>query len=130
MTCRPFIAFCLATGLVAAAGADEAGRAEYLASCASCHGETGAGDGPLAELMTVSMPALTGLSAANDGAFPMLKVIQVIDGRVGIRGHGYPMPVWGARYKADAMGSGDYAAEIETRGRLLSLALYLQSIQE
>jgi mono/diheme cytochrome c family protein len=133
MTFKPIIALCLAAGLTTgfnAASADEAGRAEYLASCASCHGDAGAGDGPLAELMTVPVPGLTGLSAANEGAFPMLEVIQVIDGRTGVRGHGYPMPVWGARYKAEAMEAGDYAAEIETRGRVLSLALYLQSIQE
>ncbi|MFP4328956.1 MAG: c-type cytochrome [Paracoccaceae bacterium] len=130
MILKPFMALCLAAGLSSVANADEAGRAEYLASCASCHGEAGAGDGPLAEMMTVPVPGLTGLSAANDGAFPMLETIQVIDGRTGMRGHGYPMPVWGARYKAEAMGAGDYSAEIRARGRVLSLALYLQSIQE
>ena len=110
--------------------AEEVGEAEYIAACASCHGASGAGDGPLADLMTVEVPSLTGLSAANDGAFPMLDVIQVIDGRTGVRGHGHPMPVWGSRYKADAMTAGEYAAEIEARGRVLSLALYIQSIQE
>ncbi|WP_371037956.1 MULTISPECIES: cytochrome c [unclassified Rhodosalinus] len=110
--------------------AEEVGEAEYVAACASCHGASGEGDGPLADLMTVEVPSLTGLSAANDGTFPMLDVIQVIDGRTGVRGHGYPMPVWGSRYKAEAMEAGEYAAEIEVRGRVLSLAMYIQSIQE
>lgn len=106
------------------------GKSEYMIACAGCHGESGKGDGPLAELMTVEVPSLTGLAAANDGEFPMLEVIQVIDGRTGVRGHGYPMPVWGSRYKAEAMEAGEYAAEIDVRGRVLSLALYIQSIQE
>ena len=107
-----------------------AGQAEYMNSCASCHGVSGTGDGPLAELMTVEVSDLTQLSAANDGAFPMLDVIMTIDGRSGIHGHGYPMPVWGNRFEADAEGMGDYASEIEVRGRVLSLAMYLQSIQQ
>lgn len=107
-----------------------AGQDEYMNYCAACHGETGTGDGPLADLMTVDVPDLTRLSEANDGSFPMLDVIMTIDGRTGIRGHGFPMPVWGNRFKADEGDIGEYAAEIETRGRTLSLALYLESIQE
>lgn len=110
--------------------ADEYGTAEFLNSCASCHGETADGDGPLADLMTVKVPSLTGLSAANDGVFPMLEVIQTIDGRQGIKGHGYPMPVWGNRYKQTIEEAGPYGAEAIVRGRILSLAYYLESIQQ
>ncbi len=110
--------------------AQDAGEHEYMNSCASCHGASGTGDGPLADLMTVDLPDLTQLSAQNDGEFPMLDVIMTIDGRSGIRGHGFPMPVWGDRFKVEASEAGNYAAEIETRGRVLSLALYLQSLQE
>lgn len=122
----------LAAGLlVAGTGfADESGKAEYMNSCASCHGASGAGDGPLAELMTVPVPALTGLSAANDGVFPMLKVIQTVDGRQGIRGHGYPMPVWGDRFSGQIENAGPYGSEVIVRGRILSLAYYLESLQE
>lgn len=110
--------------------AEELGQNEYQNSCASCHGENAAGDGPLAELMTVPVPALTGLSEANDGVFPMLDVIQTIDGRQGIKGHGYPMPVWGNRFKESAEMAGPYGAEVIVRGRILSLAYYLESIQQ
>lgn len=110
--------------------ADEVGRTEYMNSCASCHGEAADGNGPLAELMTVPVPPLTTLSAQNDGVFPMLRVIHTIDGRPGIKGHGYPMPVWGQRFKADVGNAGPYGAESVVRGRILSLALYLSSIQE
>jgi len=80
--------------------------------------------------MTVAVPSLTGLSAANDGVFPMLKVIHTIDGRQGTRGHGYPMPVWGSRFEAELEDMGPYGAEAVVRGRVLSIAYYLESIQE
>ena len=126
---RVSVALALAiTGTMSAA--DEAGKVEYMQNCATCHGESGLGDGPLAELMTVSVPGLTDLSAKNDGVFPMLKVIHTIDGRQGIRGHGYPMPVWGGRFKASVEEMGPYGAEAVVRGRILSLAYYLESIQQ
>ncbi len=125
-----YVALALFTATPALAQEEAAGRDEYLQSCASCHGQEARGDGPLAELMTVEVPDLTGIVRRNDGIFPMLDVIQIIDGRTGVRGHGFPMPVWGDRYKAGAVDEmGSHTAEIVTRGRILSLALYLQSIQ-
>jgi mono/diheme cytochrome c family protein len=127
------LALAAATALRAAAApghADEIGRAEYVEACAACHGMDGKGEGPLAELMTVEVPDVTTLAAANDGTFPMQEVIMVIDGRTGIRGHGYPMPVWGTRFAAEAGEIGAMGRELAVRGRVLSLALYLQSIQE
>jgi len=112
------------------AQAEDLGKDEYMNSCATCHGEMAKGAGPLAELMTVPVPSLTNLSAQNDGVFPMLRVIHTIDGRPGIKGHGYPMPVWGKRFEADIEAAGPYGSETLIRGRILSLALYLESIQE
>ncbi|SFP78029.1 c-type cytochrome [Tranquillimonas alkanivorans] len=122
----------IALGLSALpAGADDLGQEEFKNSCAVCHGASGMGDGPLAPVLTVPVSDLTTIEARNDGEFPLLHIIQVIDGRTGIRGHGYPMPVWGARFKAEEIEtSGPYAAEIIVRGRVLSLAYYLESLQE
>jgi mono/diheme cytochrome c family protein len=119
-----------AMALAGAAIAEETGKEEYMNSCASCHGEAADGNGPLADLMTVTVPPLTNLSAQNDGQFPMLTVIQTIDGRPGIKGHGYPMPVWGKRFQAEMADAGPYGREVLVRGRILSLALYLESIQQ
>lgn len=120
--------------MVGPASADESGMVEYMNSCASCHGADGKGAGPVASALSINIPKpLTGLSAANDGDFPMLQVIQIIDGRSGVRGHGTAsgMPVWGAVYKAPLVGEiGQYGSEAAVRGRILSLALYLESIQE
>ncbi|TCO69428.1 hypothetical protein EV655_11559 [Rhodovulum euryhalinum] len=102
-----------------------------MRACASCHGESGLGQGPIAEFLTIPVPGLNRLSAENDGAFPMLQVIQIIDGRTGVRSHGEPMPIWGDLFKTPLVGGmGDYGAEVIVRGRVLSIAYYLESIQE
>lgn len=99
--------------------------------CAVCHGESAKGTGPLAPLLNVEVPDLTGLAKRNDGEFPMLKVIQIIDRRTGVRGHGGPMPIWGDYFKAAAVErAGEYGAELIVRGRILAIAQYLESIQE
>lgn len=72
---------------------------------------------------------LTGLAARNDGEFPMLQVIHIVDGRTGLRAHGGPMPVYGALFDAEAE-AGPYGGPLYTRGKILSLAYYLESIQQ
>jgi mono/diheme cytochrome c family protein len=126
-------AFLIASGTVSATGvwADDVGQREYMTNCATCHGETGKGDGELAPFFNVDMPDLTTLAANNDGVFPMLKIIHTIDGRTGVRGHGSKMPVWGENFKGLVVDdAGPRGAEVIIRGRVLSLAYYLESIQE
>lgn len=114
-----------------AQAADETGEELYRNACATCHGAAGMGEGPMAEFMSTDVPNIRRLTQENDGVFPMLKVIQTIDGRTGIRGHGSEMPVWGNQFKAESVAdAGIYGAEIIVRGKMLSLALYVQSIQE
>lgn len=115
------------------AGAQDAtlGQDTFNQYCATCHGADGKGGGPLSELMTLAAPDLTQLSARNDGVFPMLKVIHVIDGRTGVRAHGGDMPVYGMIFSHDVeVTSGAYAGVLASRGRILSVAYYLESIQE
>lgn len=110
---------------------DAAGPALFEATCGGCHGLGGEGDGPLAALLTVPVPDITTLAAENDGEFPMLDVIHVIDGRSGLRGHESAMPVFGNLYTMrQRLESEDFDAVIETRGRVLVIAEYLQSIQK
>ncbi len=107
------------------------GETLYQQYCATCHGMSGEGDGPLGEIISVQIPDLTQLSTRNDGAFPMLKVIHIIDGRTGLRGHGGPMPTYGAIFTQDAVAARDpIGAAIEARGRVMSLAEYLMTIQK
>lgn len=124
-----FAAFALLTPALAD-DLDVGGRL-FQESCSGCHGATGKGGGELGQLLKIETPALTGLAAANDGVFPMLNVIHVIDGRSGVRAHGGPMPIFGSLYSTSSVtGGDDYGSVLEVRGRILSLALYLESIQE
>ncbi|MGA0778862.1 MAG: c-type cytochrome, partial [Gemmobacter sp.] len=123
----------IATAPIAtAAGGDEfeRGKEEYLAACASCHGEAADGKGPIASMFRTPVPALTDLAARNDGVFPFLDVMHVIDGRTAVRAQGNPMPIFGRRYTTEiGEHAGLFGAEILVRSRVLELVSYLQSIQ-
>ena len=105
------------------------GKAAFTQYCATCHGVDAQGAGDLTEIMTVKVPDLTQLAASNDGKFPMLEVIHVIDGRTGLRGHGGPMPTYGALFDEEASDSGAFGGVLYTRGKILSIAYYLESLQ-
>lgn len=124
----------LAVAIVLAASsavfADDIGKADYQQYCATCHGIDGVGDGDMTQLMTVKVPDLTQIASANEGVFPMLDVIHVIDGRTGVRAHGGPMPVYGRVFSSEAAEHGTYTSALEARGRVLSIAYYLESLQE
>ncbi|MCB2117933.1 c-type cytochrome [Albidovulum sp.] len=103
----------------------------FMDYCAACHGAGGKGDGDMANLMTVPATNLTILAKNNDGMFPMLKVIHIIDGRTGVRAHGGPMPVFGRVFMSAEPGPANpYGTILESRGRVMSVAYYLESIQE
>lgn len=108
----------------------KAGQEEYMVACAACHGEAADGNGPIATMFKSPVPDLTRITANNDGVFPLLKVIQVIDGRAVIRAHGDPMPVFGRRFTNEVWDTTLMGAESIARGRVLELALYIQSIQK
>ncbi|KEO54432.1 c-type cytochrome [Thioclava pacifica] len=109
----------------------EVGKRLFDQYCSSCHGLEGKGDGAMAEFLNIKPSDLTALSAANDGEYPMLKVIHIIDGRTGVRGHGGDMPVFGDVFMEEGgHDPNSYTDVLETRGRVLSLATYLESIQQ
>ena len=129
-------AMCVLLSVTSVAGAGTAlaedagvGAALYTEWCAACHGASGQGDGDMAGVMTIPAPNLTLLSASNGGVFPMLAVIHSIDGRTGLRAHGGAMPIFGAVFSTSE-GENPYGSVLEARGRVLSLALYLESIQK
>lgn len=116
---------------IAAAQSQDTGEALYMQYCATCHGSDATGGGPLTELMTELPSDLTKLAANNDGDFPMLHVIHIIDGRTGLRAHGGPMPTYGNIFMHEVEDDmGLFGSVLETRGRILSLALYLESLQQ
>lgn len=56
------------------------GRMLYLENCASCHGDTGRGDGPAASGLGTTPANLTQIAARRDGVWPMLEIMSIIDG--------------------------------------------------
>lgn len=112
------------------------GRQEFLRSCASCHGISGKGNGPVARSLRTPPPDLTKLSEANNGVFPLSRVYEVIDGRIERLVHGSrDMPVWGDRYMEGMISrdSGQFTskelAEASVRARILALVEYILTLQ-
>ncbi len=125
------LALGMALGAQAVADEHEIGEELYTRFCAACHGDDGAGTGDMQSFLNIQMPNLRTISARNDGEFPLLQVIHVIDGRTGVRAHGGPMPLWGGVFMNENLESmGIYGSALETRGRVLSLALYLETLQD
>jgi mono/diheme cytochrome c family protein len=104
----------------------EDGAHLFRTYCASCHGTSGRGDGPLADSMRRRPANLTEIQKRNMGAFPKDLVFQIIDGRQKVRGHGGPdMPVWGDAFKR-SINAGD---ENAVARRIRALVDYLETIQ-
>lgn len=108
------------------------GEAEYLNSCAVCHGERGIGNGPLAPALVTRPTDLTELSRKNGGEFPYYRVFAVIDGRYIVPGHGdRDMPVWGRQFvEEDARMFGPLGGELVTTDRIHALAEYVATLQQ
>jgi mono/diheme cytochrome c family protein len=125
----------LALGAGTAAAQDPAGfgKALFVENCAVCHGATGAGDGPVGQLLRKQPRNLTHLAKDANGVFLFSEIYQAINGRRSIQGHGSSeMPVWGDHFLAKALPNtvhpGIKAEEI-VQGRILALVYYLQTIQ-
>ena len=106
------------------------GELEYQNHCAVCHGVDARGQGIMRKYLTVPPANLRRLKLTSDGKFPFWEVYRKIDGQTEIRGHGTrDMPIWGARFRAQAGGDGK-TAQTQAAGRILGLVFYLQHIQE
>lgn len=79
--------------------ASVSGETLYQQLCASCHGVSGVGDGPVASSLKVKVPDLTRIAWRDGGEFPREDVKRSIDGRIERMAHGpRDMPVWGIRF--------------------------------
>lgn len=105
------------------------GEVLYMRYCASCHGVTGHGDGPVARELRKPPPDLTRLAARNGGKFDERSLVAVIDGRRSIAAHGgRAMPVWGDVFDTELAGAPH--AQRQSLLRSTVLVDWLRSIQE
>jgi mono/diheme cytochrome c family protein len=102
------------------------GSTLYRTYCASCHGETARGDGPLAASMRRKPLNLTEIAKRNGGVYPRDLVFKIIDGRQKVSGHGGPdMPVWGDAFRRSV----EVGDETAVAARIQALVDYLELMQ-
>ncbi|WP_299612973.1 cytochrome c [uncultured Tateyamaria sp.] len=109
----------------------ETGADLYQRHCATCHGLTAEGDGPMRPALLLQPPSLRDLAARNDGTFPVGRVVSRIDGRDPLVSHGSPMPVYGWYFEGeDTALKAETGQPILTSKPIVDLMAYLESIQE
>jgi mono/diheme cytochrome c family protein len=120
-------------GVCWAESRSEMGKQEYEANCAICHGSNGRGDGTFAQYLKLPVTDLTTIQQRNNGVFPADRMVEIIDGRAALKGHGLrTMPIWGNTYTEKAANyyrGQAYDSEQFVRVRVLALTDYLYSLQ-
>jgi mono/diheme cytochrome c family protein len=97
--------------------------------CASCHGRSGEGDGPVAPFFKLRPPDLTEITRRSGGTYPAERVRRIIDGREMLSPHGArEMPVWGFVFAMDVDDVAVGRAKAETS--IARLVEHLRSIQK
>ena len=93
--------------------------------CATCHGQGGTGDGPLAANLRKRPANLTLLTRSNGGVYSKEMVARIIDGRKPLAGHGGgDMPAWGDAFARSA------ESPENTSGKIDALVTYLETLQQ
>jgi mono/diheme cytochrome c family protein len=107
-------------------GSGDLGARLFMAHCATCHGETARGTGPMAGALRRTPPDLTNYTAQNGGVFPSERVKRIIDGR-DVPSHGSrDMPVWGDAFRTTRDGLSPESVE----ARIEAIVRYLRAIQQ
>ena len=101
----------------------------YERLCASCHGVSGHGDGPVSSLIKIGVPDLTRIAHRHGGDFPTEDVRRTIDGRFDRPAHGpRDMTVWGWQFY-DSVTAHDAEERARVDSMIDRLGQYLRSIQ-
>jgi len=104
------------------------GEETFHRFCASCHGEEGHGDGPVASAIPIMVPDLTRLRQRLGDKFPEETLRRIIDGRNAVIYHGTRyMPVWGYEFWVEE--GADAEAEQNVEIIIRNLIDYIASIQ-
>ncbi len=106
------------------------GAAFFAANCASCHGATGRGDGPMAKGLSAAPADLTGLSSANGGTFPASRALSYIYGDAENSHLARVMPEFGGQMAEDLVPVEIDGVLTPTPRELAGLLAFLESIQQ
>ena len=124
---RPILLALIVSGGFAYA-AEDAGRVLYVRYCASCHGQAGRGDGPVAPSLGEKPTDLTRIAEEHGGDYPFLAVCEAIDGTRTVRAHGVSeMPIWGELFQSDP--GSPLEQQILAGGKVIAIARYLRTLQ-
>lgn len=101
------------------------GRDTFEFYCASCHGRSGRGDGPVAPALGTQPADLTTLARRNDGVFPRERVASFVAGTSRpLTAHGSSdMPVWGPTFRALD------PSDVRVKLRIDNVVGYLETLQ-
>jgi mono/diheme cytochrome c family protein len=101
-----------------------AGSESFEMYCASCHGQSARGDGPMSRTLRTAPADLTLLARRNKGVFPRDRVAASIVDSTRPAAHGtLDMPIWGPSLRALN------GADDRENQRLRNLLAFLESIQ-
>ena len=105
------------------------GEETFYRFCASCHGPSGQGDGPVAAGLPITVPDLTTLKKRQGEKFPEETLRKIIDGRDIVVYHGTRyMPVWGYEFWVEE--GADEEAEQRVEIIIRNLIDFIESIQQ
>ena len=108
--------------------AEYSGEETFDRFCASCHGENGRGDGPVAVGLPITVPDLSLLKKRQGDRFPETTLRKIIDGREIVVYHGTRyMPVWGYEFWVEE--GADEEAEARVEVIIVNLIDHIESIQ-
>lgn len=106
------------------------GAQAFRDHCATCHGLSGRGDGPMTSILTIAPPDLTALTQGNGGTFPLDATVRRIDGRDEVIAHGGPMPVFGLILGGDSgVIDAPDGSPVFTTQAVVDIVAWLETIQ-
>ncbi|KNG91865.1 hypothetical protein ATO11_20430 [Pseudaestuariivita atlantica] len=111
--------------------AQSVGEQLFESNCASCHGVTGRGDGPLAKGLRTAPADLTQIAARRDGVWPMLEVMSILDGYLKKTNPRNDMPVFDD-FLVGRMVDFETGNGLTTLvpAKLIAMANYLETLQD